>query len=179
MKRIVIRYGIIAGLIVAAWCVGAIALCYSRNNFEGNMLLGYASMILAFSFIFVGVKSYRDQEQNGFISFGKAFKIGLFISLVASIIYVIAWLIDYYLFIPDFMEKYTAHVLKQTQAEGISQIELNKKAAEMTSYKEMYENPLLVVLITYSEILPVGLIISLISALLLKRKAESNVVVAN
>lgn len=178
MKRIVTRYGFIAGLIVTAWMVGSVAMCYSRNNFEGNMMLGYASMVLAFSFIYVGIKSYRDQDKGGFISFGKAFKVGLIISLIASTMYVVVWLIDYYVFIPDFLEKYTAHVLNQTKAAGASQQEITAKTAEMANFKQMYKNPLMVVLITYAEILPVGLIISLICALLLKRKASESLQVA-
>ena len=178
MKIIIARYGLIAGLIVTAWMVGSVALCYSQENFEGNMLLGYASMVLAFSFIFVGIKKYRDNENGGFISFGKAFKIGLFISLIASTMYVVVWLVDYYVFIPDFLDKYTAHVLKQTQGEGVSQQDFFAKKAEMENFKQLYKNPLMVVLITYFEVLPVGIVISLISALLLKRKTHEPLQVA-
>ncbi len=139
------------------------------------MILSYATMLLAFSLVYVGIKNYRDKHKNGIISFGKAFKIGLYISLIASTIYVIVWLVDYYIFIPDFMDKYTTAVLNQTKAEGASQLDLDKKAAEMASYKEMYKNPLMVVLFTYAEILPVGLIVTLISALLLKRKNTNRI----
>lgn len=172
MQRNVIVFGLISGLIVSAFMVYTIAKCYASSDFESSMLLGYASMIIAFSFIFIGVKNFRDKYDNGVISFGKAFKIGLYISLIASTIYVVAWLIDYYLFIPDFMEKYTAHVLKEVKAGGASQLDINNKVTEMAGYKEMYKNPLFVVLMTYLEILPVGLIISLISALILKRKSK-------
>jgi hypothetical protein len=68
------------------------------------------------------------------------------------------------------MDKYCTHVLKETKASGASQIEIDKKTTEMASFKELYKNPLFVVLITYIEILPIGLIISLIGALILKRK---------
>lgn len=136
MKRIIIVFGLISGLIVTGIMVYTIALCYSKDDFEGNMVLGYASMILAFSFIFIGVKNYRDKYSSGLITFGKAFKIGLYISLVASTMYVIVWLIDYYVFIPDFMDKYTTYVLKETKADGASQAELNEKAAEMADYKK-------------------------------------------
>ncbi len=87
--------------------------------------------------------------------------------------YVAVWLITYYLFLPDFMDRYTAHVLSEAKKDGASPGELNKKVTEMAGFKEMYKNPLLIVLLTYSEILPVGLIVTLISALLLKRKINS------
>jgi len=175
MRKIVLICGSIAGLIVTAMMLITLAICYKTGNFEGNMILGYATMLLAFSLVYVGIKNYRDKHNNGILSFGKAFKIGLLITLVASTIYVIAWLVDYYLFIPDFMDKYTQGILDQTKADGASQFDLDKKAAEMASYREMYKNPLLVVLFTYIEILPVGLIVTLISALLLKRKSTNQI----
>ena len=76
------------------------------------------------------------------------------------------------MFIPDFMDKYTTQVLNQAKSSGASQLELEKKATEMATFKEMYKNPLMVILITYAEILPIGLIVTLTSALLLKRKTN-------
>lgn len=144
--------------------------CYNNKDFSGNMVMGFTLMILAFSFIFVGIKNYRDKFNNGVISFGKAFKIGISIALIASTVYVVTWLIAYYGFIPDFMDKYAAHVIDQARAAGKSTVEINKAIAEMADYKEMYKTPIGVILLTYMEILPVGLVITLISALILKRK---------
>jgi len=177
MKKNILVFGLISGLIVTAMMVYSAAKCYANDDFEGNIFLGYATMVVAFSMIFVGIKNFRDKFQNGAITFGKAFKIGLYISLIASTIYVGVWLIDYYLFIPDFMDKYTAHVLKQIKSSGASTAEINQKTVEMAGYKEMYKNPVYVILLTYFEVLPVGLVISLLSALILKRKASSNNVV--
>src|SRR5688500_7026342 len=110
MKRNVIVFGLISGLIITAFMVYGTLMCYNNADFDMSMAIGYASMIVAFSFIFVGVKNYRDKYNGGVISFGKAFKTGFYISLVASTMYVVVWLIEYYVFIPDFMEKYTAYV---------------------------------------------------------------------
>ena len=170
MRRIILICGLIAGLIVSSTMVYSMILCYRSNKFEGNMLLGYASMLIAFSMIFVGIRSYRNKYNQGVISFGKAFRIGLFIALVASSIYVIVWLIDYYLFIPDFMDRDTTHILNQAKSSGATEAEMVTKTKEMAMYTDMYKNPLFVILLTYAEILPVGLIVSLISALILKRK---------
>lgn len=170
MKRIVLIHSLIAGFIVTLMMVITTAMCYNSSDFEGNMVMGYATMILAFSLIFIGVRTFRNKYNNGTITFGKALTIGLYITLIAASIYVVVWLIEYYLFIPDFMDKYTVHVLKQAKEGGAGEAELTKKAAEMARFKDMYKSPLMVILITYMEILPVGLIISLITALLLKRK---------
>lgn len=178
MKKNVIVFGLISGLIVSVWAVVGVAWCYSSSNFEGNMLLGYASMILAFSLVFVGVKNYRDKYNGGIISFGKAFQIGLYITFVASTLYVLVWLIDYYVFIPDFMDKYSAHIISKAQNSGASATEIAAKTKEINTMKEMYSTPLMVVLLTYMEIFPVGLIISIITALILKRKPNNGSVVA-
>lgn len=175
MKKNVWLYGVIAGLIVTAMMVVTTILCYNNPDFESSMALGFATMFLAFAFIWVGIKNVRDKYNNGVITFGKAFKIGLYISLIASTMYVAVWLVEYYVFIPDFMEKYTAHVIKEAKADNLSASELSDKIAEVNKYKEMYKSPILVVLLTYAEILPVGLIVSLICAMLVKRSATKEV----
>lgn len=170
MKRIVLVYGIIAGLIVTGMMAFSTGYYCTRGDFEGGMIYGYSAMIISSSMIFVGIKSFRDKQNGGTINFGKAFKVGLYISLVASTIYVIGWLINYYFFIPDFMDKYAAAMIGKAKASGISAAELAEKTAYMEKMKEWYKNPLFVILMTYVEILPVTLVISLISALILKRK---------
>jgi len=170
MKKNVLLFGAIAGLITSAWTVGATSLCYRSGNFEGSMFLGYASMVIAFSMVFVGVKSYRDKYNHGLISFGEALKIGSLITLVASTVYVLTWLVDYYIFIPDFMDRYSAHMIADAQKSGESATRIAEKTSEIAKMKDMYNSPVWVVLFTYMEILPVGLIISVIAALILKRK---------
>jgi len=177
MKKNVLVFGSITGLILTGLMLYSINQCYNNPDFESNDVIGYAVMIAAFSFIFVGIKNYRDKYNNGVITFGKAFKTGLFISLLASSIYVGVWLVDYYVFIPDFMDQYTLHVLKECARDGATQAEINEKAAEMASFSEMYKNPAFVVVQSYAEVFPIGLIISLISALILKRKSQDPVVV--
>lgn len=173
MKKIIIIYGLIAGVIVATVMAISTAVYHNSGNFTGGMVIGYASMLIAFSMIFVGVKSYRDKHNNGSISFGKAFKIGILITAIASTIYVITWLINYYCFMPDFGDKYAAQVIEQLKASGASAVEIAKETKEMNSFAQMYKNPFFNAMLTYIEILPVGLIVTLISALILKRKTAS------
>ena len=172
MKKTVITNGLIAGLISSSLFIGLMLLGKAGDmDFKNGMVYGFSLMILAFSFIFVATKSVRDQN-GGTISFGKAFLVGLYISLIASTIYVLVWMIDLNLFIPDFAEKYGAHMLAQLKAEGASQQAIASKTAEVAQFKKMYDNPFFVVLMTYVEILPVGILVSLISALIMKRKAK-------
>src|SRR6185503_17700240 len=172
MKKNILIYGLIAGLVVSVLMLFNINYIGHTGTVDYNtsLLLGYASMLIALSLVFVGIRNYRDKYNGGVISFGKAFKIGAMIVLIASTIYVVAWLIDYFFFIPDFMEKFSAQELDKLKSSGASQIEIDKETKEMANFTKMYKNPFFNAMMTYVEILPVGLIVTLISSLILKRK---------
>lgn len=172
MKKNVLVFGLISGGIVSLLMIVLTTIFCGNDNYDGSMLIGYASMILSFSFVFVGVKNFRDKHNAGLIGFGKAFWVGLLITLISSTMYVITWIIVYKTMMPDFMEKYAAHMIEEAQKSGASAEQIAAQASEMAMYSEMYKNPLFIILLTYAEILPVGLIVSLITALILKRKAK-------
>lgn len=167
MTKIIWTFGIISGVILG----GMLAF----SSFDGSMdfdtlqVIGYLTMIISFSTIFIGIKSHRDKNLKGFISFGKAFKIGLGITFIASTFYVGSWMIISSDGSEEFMEQYKEHMIEKAKDEGTSQEEINDIIVEMDDWAEMYKNPLVKVSITYMEVLPVGLIISLISAGILKK----------
>jgi hypothetical protein len=169
MKRNVWVFGLLSGLVIAVFMLISANLCYNNPNYEGSMVLGYAGMLLAFSFVFIGIKNYRDKYLGGNITFLEALKVGGIIALISSTVYVAVWLVDYYLFVPDFMDHYIQHVLTQAKKDGASQAEINNQIAEMAGYRDMYKTPFGVILMTYLEPLPVAIIVTLISALILKR----------
>lgn len=175
MKKTILICGLISGAIVSLTLIISTAMCYNSEDFKGSMVIGFSSMFLAFSLIFVGVKNYRDKFNNGTITFGKAFLTGLYIALISSTIYVVAWLIDYYLFIPDFMERYAAMVLKEAREAGVSAAVMQEKVTQMEAYSRMYKNPVYIVLLTYMEIFPIGLGFSLIAAFVFKRKQPKEI----
>jgi len=171
MKKIVLTYGLIAGAIVAAFMLFSVYLFIHNPNFDAGMLFGYSGMIIAFSFSYVGIKNYRDKQNGGVITFGKALSIGLLISFIASTIYVGVWLIEYYCFFPDFMDKYVACALNKMDKTTMSAIEIKTKTDELMQYKELYKSPIMVILLTYAEaLIPVGVLVPVICALVLKRK---------
>lgn len=176
MKKNILIYGLISGFIVSALMAVNVSSCIKSGNFDKSIVIGYASMIIAFSLIFVGTKNFRDKYSGGVISFGKAFRVGLFITLIASTIYVLVWLIEEHFFFPDFIDKYTAHEINKLQGSGVSANELANKTKELEQAKEMYKNPALKILMTYVEILPVGLVVTLISSLILKRKIQNKTI---
>lgn len=166
MKKNILIYGLIIGIILCVNMIVMVDMLYSDPCFKGNVVVGYAVMVVIFSLIYFGIRNYRNKNLGGFISFGKAFKTGALIALVGSTLYVVVWLFYYYLFVPDFIDVYTTScVLENTAA-----ADLQAKTEEMANFKEMYKNPLFVILITYFEVLPIGLVVSLISALILKEK---------
>src|SRR6187401_2692523 len=128
MKKNILIYGLTAGVVVSILMlstVNYISHCEGNVDYDTSMLIGYASMLIALSLVFVGIRNYRDKYNGGVISFGKAFKTGIVIVLIASTIYVIAWVIDSVFFIPDFAEKYAAHELDKLKAGGASQIKID------------------------------------------------------
>jgi amino acid transporter len=175
MKKIVLTYGLILGTIATLSMLYMVHLCYNNPYMESNDTVGYAAMLVVYSIIFVGIKNYRDKENDGNITFGKAFKTGFLIALLASTMYVVVWLIAYYSFFPDFMDKYTLHVLNEAKRDGLNQAQIQVKAAEMAEFNEMYKNPVMVALITYAEALPMGIVVALISSLVLKKGRRSEV----
>jgi hypothetical protein len=171
MKKNVLIFGTILGTILIGHGLYMVNEVCNNPDLKTNDVLGYAAMVIVFSLTFFGIRNYRNKDLNGEISFGKAFKTGALIAFLGSTIYVVIWLFYYYLVVPDFIDSYTLHVMKAATRDGASQTELAAKAEQMTQFKEMYKNPVFVVLITYSEVFPIGLIVALISALILKKKS--------
>lgn len=169
MKKTVLTYGLIAGLIASAGMGISLSIGIDHMDSVWGMVLGFTGMIIAFAFIFVAIIKYRDHINNGSISFGRAFLIGLCISLIASSMYVLVWMVEYEYVFPDFMEKYAAQTVEKMKAEGASAVEINKTATEMAKFKEDYKNPVYRAGVTYTEILPLGIFASILAAAILRR----------
>lgn len=166
MTRYAFIYGAISGAIAAA--VLTVSIAAGTSNHTTSLWFGYLVMLVALSLIFVGMKRYRDVECGGVIRFSRAFGLGLAIAAVAGLIYALMW--ESYLQISgyDFMADYTKSVLKGMQAEGASPAAIQAKAAEISAMAESYKNPLFRIPMTFVEIFPVGFLVALVSAGLLR-----------
>ncbi len=173
MKRVVLIYGSILGLLLSINLVYMVYQCYTNPDFQPNMILGFAVMLVMFSLVPFGIRNYRNNQLHGVISIGKAFSTGALIALVGSTIYVIVWLIAYYVYVPDFMDKYAVQELRNAIKSGASLPELAKIKNDTENYKEWYKSPVWVVILTYIEVLPLGLAVAFISSVALRRKAVS------
>ncbi|HET9135707.1 MAG TPA: DUF4199 domain-containing protein [Candidatus Kapabacteria bacterium] len=170
MRKVVLTYGIIAGVIIAILMTISGTLFEFGSNFSMSLALGYASMIISLSMVFFGIRSYRDNYSGGSMTFGKGFLVGLYITIIASVLYVVSWKIYSSIAIPDFADKYASRVIEEAKKSGASVAEIATKTQEMTEWKQWYANPIVEFGMTFLEIFPVGLLISVICALILKRK---------
>ncbi|OHC98498.1 MAG: hypothetical protein A2885_16620 [Sphingopyxis sp. RIFCSPHIGHO2_01_FULL_65_24] len=169
MGRIIAVYGAIAGVIVILGMFISITVVADHGTM--GMVAGYLSMLVALLFVFVGVKRYRDVNLGGVIGFWKAFGIGLGIGLVASLFYILGWELYMWRTGGTFMTDYIATSIADMRAAGKSAAEITKFSAEMGAMAEQYKNPLFRMALTLTEILPVALLVSLVSAALLRRSS--------
>ncbi|KQY34658.1 hypothetical protein ASD21_20310 [Caulobacter sp. Root1455] len=167
MTRTILTYGLVSGLIVIAGIIGTIVIP-GANTHHSNVWLGYLVMLIGLSAILVGVKRHRDQVLGGVIKFHQAFLMGLAIALIASVAYVLVW--EAYLAATHytFMDHYVAATLEAKRAAGLAGPAYDELAANLETMRRQYANPLLRMPMTFAEIFPVGLLISLISAILLR-----------
>ncbi|HUP88583.1 MAG TPA: DUF4199 domain-containing protein, partial [Longimicrobiales bacterium] len=136
--------------------------------------VGYTSMVLAFLLICFGIRAYRDNVNGGSISFGRAFKVGGLITVVACLIYVATWEVVYFNFMPDFADKYAAAAIAKERASGATAEQVEAKQAEMQKLKKLYANPLFNAGFTFLEPLPVGLIMTLVCAGVMSRRRKES-----
>jgi Protein of unknown function (DUF4199) len=170
MQRIVLTFGLIGGGVLAVLMLATLPF-QDQIGFERGALVGYTTMVLAFLMVYAGVRSYRDTVGGGAITFGRAFQVGLLISLVITVCYVVTWQVMYYGFMPDFFDKYTAFALEKARQGGASEADLARQAKELRDFAVMYQNPLVNIAFSLLEPLPVGLVFTLVTAAVLRRPA--------
>ncbi len=172
MQKTVLTFGLISGLIISVLMGGSLFLA-DKIGSSHSMLVGYAIMVASFLLIYFGIRSYRDNTLNGQISFGRAFACGILITLITTVCYVTMWEILYFNFMPHFMDSYFAAQIQSVKSAGLDPAATAAKVAAIQHSQELYRNPLVNIAYTIIEPLPVGLIITLISSALLRRKTPT------
>jgi hypothetical protein len=171
MKKTILTFGLISGGISMLMMVVTM-LAANKIGMDRGVIVGYATIVLSFLLVFFGIRSYRDNVGNGQITFARAFGIGISITLISCICYVVTWEILYFNFMHDFLDKYGAHVVAKLQASGATAAAVQAKVEELKKFKEQYENPLFNAAMTFIEPFPVGLLITLVSAVALRKKGQ-------
>jgi len=169
MKKTIWTFGLISGAIMSVMMLATLPIM-DRIGFDKGEVIGYTSMVAAFLLVYFGIRSYRDTVGGGAISFGRALAIGALITTVASACYTATWEVIYYKITPDFATKFEQYSIDRARAQGKSEAEIAKMTADAEQFIESYKNPLYNSALTFLEPLPVGLMITLVSAGVLRRK---------
>jgi len=167
MVRTIVIWGLVGGVIVAALMQASMYFMDDHTN-PASMWLGYLTMLIALSTVFLGIKQYRDQVGGGVITFWRGLAVGLGIAVVAAVIYSASW--EAYLAISgkDFIGEYSAQMIADAQARNASARELAELRAQAAEWRAIYDNPPLRFLMTMAEMLPVAVVVTLLSAFALR-----------
>jgi hypothetical protein len=171
VKKTILTFGLVSGAISALLLAATIPFA-DRIGFDKGEYFGYTVIVLSLLIVYFGIRSYRDNVSTGHITFGKGFIIGLAITVISCLCYVAAWQLIYFKFMPDFMDKYGAYMVQKLQSSGASAAAIQTQLDEIKRYKQLYDNPLTNAAMTFIEPFPVGLVITLISAAILRRKPQ-------
>jgi hypothetical protein len=169
MKKTILTFGLISGILIALMMSITVPFA-DKIGFGHSYLVGYTTMIIAFLFVFFGIRSYRDNVGNGVITFARGFSVGILITLITCIFYVVTWEIIYYFFMPNFFDNYCAYMAEKARAAGASAAAVQAQLDQAKKFKELYANPLINGAMTFIEPFPVGLAITLLSAMILRKK---------
>ncbi|MDQ6802862.1 MAG: DUF4199 domain-containing protein [Acidobacteriota bacterium] len=173
MKKVVLVFGLISGAISSAMMFLTLPFINSGaiNNHNGE-IIGYTAIFLSFLLVFFGIRSYRENS-GGTITFGRATAVGLLITLISCVFYVASWEIIYFKLMPDFADKYAARAIDSLREKGASDAAIATKKIEMEKMKAMYNNPLINAAVTFIEPFPVGLVVTLVSAAILRKRTPA------
>jgi hypothetical protein len=174
MRKIVLTFGIISGVISSALMGITVPLVNNGtiNNRNGEVI-GYTAIFLSFLLVFFGIRSYRENAGGGAITFGRGFKIGILITLISCVFYVATWEFIYTKIWPDFADKYAAQEIATLKEKGASAAEIAKVQKKMADMKTMLANPVMNAALTFIEPFPVGLIMTLVSAAILRKRTAA------
>jgi hypothetical protein len=177
MKKTVLTFGLIAGVIISVLMDSSLLLS-GKIGSGHSMVIGYTIMVASFMLVYFGIRSYRDNTLAGQISFGRAFACGILIALITTVCYVATWEILYFNFMPHFMDSYFAAQIAKIQSSGLDPATTAAQVAAIQRSQQLYQNPFVNMAYTFIEPLPVGILITLISAAVLRRKAPAETAAA-
>jgi hypothetical protein len=173
MKKTVLTFGLISGLMISVLMDGSLLIANKIGGSSAHsMVLGYTMMVASFLLVYFGIRSYRDNTLAGQITFGRAFACGILIALITCVCYVASWEVIYFNFMPHFMDSYFAAQIAKVQSSGLDPAVAAAQVAAIQRSQQLYQNPFVNAAYTFIEPLPVGLIMTLISAAMLRKKAQ-------
>lgn len=168
MKKTILRFALYSSsticiLFLLSWFLG------KDLSHETQEFLGYASMIISLSFVYFGIRHFRDQQNNGTINLKKGLLLGVLISLLTALAFGSLDMIYIKFINPDFLAEYYSATIEKLQS-TLPPDEFKLELAKMESQKELFSSPIMNFFIMFLTVFIIGFIISLISAFILQRK---------
>ena len=170
MRKTSLVFGLLSGAVASSMMLLTLPFQDRLAHGNGALILGYTTIVLSFLFVYFGVRSFRERQPGGALTFTRAFGVGLAITLISCACYVGTWEFIYFKLAPDFVDKYAAHQIEKVRASGAPQAKIDETARQMADFKVMYNKPLMNVAITFLEPFPVGLLVTVVSAAVLRRR---------
>jgi hypothetical protein len=169
MRKTVLVFGLLSGAVSSAMMLLTVPFMDRIGFGQRSVVLGYTAIVASFLLVYFGIRSYRDRIAGGVLTFGRAFTVGILITLLSSACYVLTWQFVYFKLKPDFADQYSAYAIERARQSGASQQEIEATALRMEEFKTLLQNPLTNAAITFIVPVPVGLVVTLISATVLRR----------
>jgi hypothetical protein len=171
MRKTVLTFGFISGAVSSVMMLLTVPFM-DRIGFDHGEILGYTLIVASFLPIYFGIRSYRENVSGGTLTFGRAFVVGLLIALISSACYVATWEFVYFKLRPDFGEKFSAYAIEKVRASGGSPQAIEDTTKQMQMFKQMSDRPLVNAAMTFVEPFPIGVVVTAISAAVLRRRAS-------
>jgi hypothetical protein len=169
MRRAVVIFGGISGALAVALAAGSVPFIESGNHRMADVF-GYSSIILSVLLVFFGIRSHRQREGSGRITFGRGLLVGVLITLVTCACLVVAFELIYFWFVPDFGEKLAVCMVDRERESGGTPAEIEKVRDRAAMVKRLYDNPWTNAAVTFATSFPVGLAAAAISAAILRKR---------
>lgn len=173
MKKAILTFGILSGLVSSAFMLATVPFLDKLGHGDKGLIIGYTGMVLSFLLVYFGIRSYRDTTGDGHITFARGFSVGLAITVISCLFYVITWEIVYFNFMPHFLDSYNAQVIAKIKSSGASATQIQAQIDHQNHFMQLYQNPFFNAAMTFIEPFPVGLVMTLISAAILRKKSPA------
>jgi len=175
MRATVIRYGLIgAGIWFVIWLtLFLLVKAGVVRGFDFAEVIGYTSMVLALSMIFFALVQQRDRVNGGQLSFGQGFVLGLRISVIVGAVVGVVDVLHVFVLDPGFMDAYMEHEKAKWAASGLSAEQINARMAAADAEMQLIQNPIATFLLMFVTTVLIGVLISAVSALLLRRTSPT------
>ena len=171
MKKTVLIFGLISGGMMTIMMWATLPFIDRIASFNGGMVIGYTTIVLSFMLVFFGIRSYRENVGGGTVTFGRAFAVGILIALISSSLYVITWEVIYF-GVPGFADKFNAMCVAHIKNSGGSPAAIQTQLDQLKNLRPWYDNPFFNAALSFTEPFPIGLIVTLVSAAILRKKGK-------